>query len=131
MRSWRRYLLIVAFLAPVVVIAGGLSWAILRNNRDMDAWRGDFYEATDLDGTELIERGARFGLQPGTNGDHCDREAWAVYETDLDAATERMHFSTALDPTDGELTVTTEERGTIRVDWWYRFNDTGWDLRCT
>lgn len=123
---------LAVFLSPVLIAITGATWAYLRNNHDMNEWRMEFFALAEIEGAEVIETGSRFGLQPGTNGDHCDREAWIVYDTDLGESTIRAHFARSVDPRDGELTVSAGEvDGTVRVDWWYRFNDIGWDLRCT
>lgn len=122
---------VALLLAPILIALTGGTWAILRNNHDMNEWRMAFFAVSEIDGADVVVSGSQFGLQPGTNGDHCDREAWLIYETDLSEAAIRAYFARSVDPTEGELTVTTNDAdGTIRVDWSYRFNDTGWDSRC-
>ena len=121
-------LFIALVLTPVVLVG----YATVRNNRDMSAWRRKFYDASEIDGAELTDKGSRFGVQPGTNGDHCDREAWLVYRTELSPGVIQDHFSPSLRAADGEWWVSPgPEPGTLRVDYLYRFDDGGWDLRCT
>jgi hypothetical protein len=122
---------VALLLAPILIAFTGGTWAFFRNDHDMNEWRSEFFAVSDFDGADVAESGSRFGLQSGTNGDHCDREAWLIYETDLGEVAVRAHFASLLDPNEGELTVTTDDvQGTIRVDWWYRFNETEWDVRC-
>ena len=112
------------------VVAAGLSYAVLRNNHDMRQWRGEIDNASRIDGAVVVDRGSRFGLQPGTNGDHCDREAWLVFRTDLSPNAIGEELADDLDGFEGEWWVTPSEAGTVRVDFWYRFNDPGLDFRC-
>jgi hypothetical protein len=117
-------------VALVSILVAGVGYAVVRNNHDMGGWRSKFYATSTIDGAELIDKGSRFGLQPETNGNHCDREAWLVYRTDLEPDVIEAHLAQTLDPTDGEWWVTPDpDSGTLRVDYWYRF-DPGFDPRC-
>jgi len=108
-----------------------IGYAMLRNNHDMNEWLKTFNDMSELDGARVVSSGSRFGLQPNTNGDHCDREAWIVYRTDLEPQQVEAHFASGLDPANGELSVTADPPArTVRVHYWYRFDDPGWDIRC-
>jgi len=118
----------VALVASPFAATG---YAVLRNNHDMNEWLETFNDASELDSAQVVSRGSRFGLQPNTNGDHCDREAWIVYRTDLAPQQVEAHFAARLDAAKGELSVAADPPArTVRVDYWYRFDDPGWDIRC-
>ncbi len=101
----------------------------------MDSWREEIYAASEIEGVELVERGSRFGLQPMTNGNHCDREAWLVYRTDLSAAAIEARFDSVAWSSGSDLDRTSRwassetGAGLVRVDFWFRF-DAGQDPRC-
>lgn len=129
----KRIAVVVAALVVALIVSpfAAIGYAMARNNHDMNEWRKSFYEVSDLDHALVVSSGSRFGLQPNTNGNHCDREAWIVYRTSLEPQQVEDHFLAELNPEDGELWVTADaEARTVRVDYWYRFDDPGWDFRC-
>lgn len=128
-----RKAMIVLFTAFVIIgaaVAGAFTYAIWRNNHDMSQWRGEIENASRIDGAVVVDHGSRFGLQPGTNGAHCDREAWLVFRTDLTTQAIGEELTEALEGFEGEWWVTPVEPGSVRVDFWYRFDDPGLDFRC-
>ncbi len=126
---------VVVVLVAILALILPSVYAVWRHNSDMESWREEIEAASEVNGAELVELGSRFGLQPMTNGNHCDREAWLVYETDLSAPSIEAHFdaiewSSANDLDRTSWWVSSEAgSGVVRVDFWYRF-ESAEDPRC-
>lgn len=118
----------------VLVIFGPIAWATWRNDRAMEVWLEEISETSEIEGAQLIESGSRFGLQPGTNGNHCDREAWHIYRTSLGLEAIEEHFLSQFATSSADIqrttaTATLTKDDVVCVDFWYRF-DPGTDPRC-
>ena len=125
-----------ASLALGVIVAVAVTAAVLVvfttvvvNNFRMNEWKRRLSEIDPPVDSALLSRGTRYGLLRG-NGNHCDRLAWVLLQTDAPAGDVERFYETKIETDSIWVSAEPGGPGTVRVEMFEYGETAGWDLRC-
>ena len=118
---------IVVLTVTAVVLM--LLATVVVNNFRMNDWKRRLFETDPPGDAALVRRGTGYGLLRG-NGNHCDRLAWVLLQTDAPVAEVERFYETKIETDSIWVSAERGGAGTVRVEMFEHGDNAGWDLRC-
>ena len=113
---------------PVTLVVLVLATMVVNNFR-MNEWKSRLFEADPPGDAALVRRGTSYGLLRGS-GNHCDRLAWVLLQTDAPVAEVEGFYETKIETDSIWVSAERGGPGSVRVEMFQYGDNAGWDLRC-